>query len=150
MDCPAVVADVQNRLARDLSAQEQTVAATLLGDAWIDLKAQLPTLTARLQDPSVPTDLLPQTIRTLAEAVKRVLLNPFGRKQESRALDDANRSWTLSDGIATGALYFTDAELDALRDPDSTGQRMGKAFSIMPTSTAVIDDSTWVPLPWSW
>lgn len=152
MNNPAAVADVQARFLRVLSAQEATVAGTLLGDAWIDLREAVPTLEGRLT--AVPTapadaDLLAKTIRVLAEAVKRVLLNPFARKQESRAVDDANRSWTLADGIATGALYFTDAELDSLRDPAATGSsRMGKAFSVMPKSDVVIDPTVEVPLPW--
>lgn len=129
-DNPAVAADVQARFPRPLTADEQTMATTLLGDAWSDLLIDVPSLPERLDD--AEPDLNNAVIRVLAQAVKRVLLNPFGRKRESRGIDDAQRSWTLADGIADGALYFTDEELDSLRPDDDTSLR-GKAFSVMPS-----------------
>lgn len=130
---PATVADVAARFPRDLTARETTFGTTLLGDAWADLQDEVADLDDRLDVPEV--GLSDKAKRVLAQAVVRVLLNPYGRKQESRAIDDANRSWTLSDGLAAGELYFTDAELDSLRsgDDETDPNPGGKAFSVIPS-----------------
>ena len=131
MDNPAAVTDVQSRFPRALTTDEQTMATTLLGDAWIDLQAKVTDLVTRLEATPADAALLAQTIRVLAQSVKRVLLNPFGRKQESRGIDDAQRSWTLDPALASGELFFTDEELNSLQAADSTDTR-GKAFSVQP------------------
>lgn len=135
MDQPAAVGDVQARFPRPLTDQEQAMAGTLLDDAWTDLKVAVVDLEERLDVDPAPADLLASTKRVLAQAVKRVLLNPYGRKQESRGIDDANRSWTMSDAVADGALYFTDEDLDLLRSGDSETDpnSRGKAFSVVPS-----------------
>lgn len=130
---PAIVEDVQARFPRDLTTREQALANTKLDDAWSDLQDEVPDLADRLDAAEV--GLSTKTIRVLAQAVVRVLLNPYGRKQESRGIDDASRSWTVADGIVNGDLYFTDAELDSLRsgDDDTDPNPRGKAFSVMPS-----------------
>lgn len=137
MNPPAVVADVEARFPRALTPHEQTMAGTLIMDAWADLQDAVADLEARLMatEPN-PDDLRDKTVRVLAQAVGRVLRNPWGRKQESRSTDDAQRSWTVGDALTSGALFFTDDELDSLRsgddetDPDPYA---GKAFSVMPS-----------------
>lgn len=132
MTSPAIVANVEARFPRALTAHEKTLAATLLEDAWADLQVAIPDLVDRLADP----DLHKKTVRVQAQAVVRVLKNPWGRKQESRSLDDSQRSWTLDDALAAGALYFTDDELDSLRSGDKEtdpNPYAGKAFSVMPS-----------------
>lgn len=131
MTNPATYADVEKRFPRAMTSREHEVAATLLDDAWSDLQDEVSDLTDRLADPEVTK----AAVRVLAQAVKRVMLNPWGRKQESRGMDDATRSWTVADAIASGALYFTDAELDSVRsgDEDEDPHPRGKAFSVMPS-----------------
>lgn len=134
MECPATAQDVQSRFPRALTAAEEIVAETLLDDAWTDLQDTIEDLVERLEgndDQAVVDKLLTRTVRVLAQSVKRVLLNPFGRKQESRGIDDAQRSWTLDDALQSGALYFTDAEIDSLTSADDDSAR-GKAFSVIP------------------
>lgn len=134
MASPALVDDVQKRFPRPLTSVEETYATTKLEDAWTDLQGQVPDLVDRLNAADADA-LRQQTIRILAQAVVRVLLNPYGRKQQSSGIDDAQGSWTVSDGLAAGELYFTDAELDSLRakDPDALPVVRGKAFSVMPS-----------------
>lgn len=131
---PASVEDVQARFPRALSDGEQTMADTLLSDAWGDLLVAVTDLADRLDETEEPEEgLTDKVVRVLAQAVKRVLLNPFGRKQESRGIDDAQRSWTLADGLKNGELYFTDDELDSLRSEDGEASDRGKAFSVIPS-----------------
>lgn len=132
MTSPAVVGDVEARFPRALTAHEETLAGTLLEDAWADLQDAVSDLADRLGDPALNR----KTIRVLSQAVGRVLKNPWGRKQESRVLDDSQRSWTLDEALAAGALYFTDDELDSLRSGDEEtdpNPYEGKAFSVMPS-----------------
>ncbi len=64
-------------------------------------------------------------MRVLASAVLRVLKNPEGKRQES--VDDY--SYTRDNSQATGTLYFTADELDAL----ATNRRTRAfSFSVLP------------------
>ena len=152
MENPAIVADVQSRFFRPLTDTEETVVTTRLGDAWADLQSAVKDLVERLEtegsessssssSSSSDDPLLTQTKRVLAQAVIRLLLNPFGRKQESRGIDDGQRSWTLAESLSGGELYFTDDELDSLRSEDSTDYR-GKAFSVTPWFNACESSSS--------
>lgn len=138
MSSPAVLGDVESRFPRALTAHEQTQASTLLEDAWADLQDDVVDLASRLSVAPSPEveELHRRTVRVLAQAVGRVLKNPWGRKQESRSLDDSQRSWTLDEALSSGALYFTDDELDSLRSGDEEtdpNPYSGKAFSVMPS-----------------
>lgn len=127
---PATVADVQSRFLRTLTEDEERVATTLLSDAWDDLTTKIPDLEDRITSGDII--LTSKAVRVVSQAVIRVLKNPNARKQESRGLDDSQRSWTLDDSVASGELYFTDEELDSLLAAGDTSTT-GKAFSVMPS-----------------
>lgn len=110
MPNPATSDDVVARW-RPLSAEETTVANTLLEDAWVMLKRHATRREVDLEEAIIiDADLKDDVVRVLATAVLRVLKNPEGKSQES--IDDY--SYTRNSGVAGGALEFTDVELDDL------------------------------------
>lgn len=126
---PASADDIAARW-RPLTGSEEDVAETHLGDAWVMLRRK-PGLGDVATRYSSDDDLKAETVRVLCAAVTRLMQNPEGHKQESRAIDDASRGWTIGDSRADGHLYFTDDELDSLR---ATTVRRNVAFSITPWS----------------
>lgn len=112
---PATVTDIANRW-RPLSANETTVASTLLADAWTLLTATDLTIDTRLS--VVPPTLAPAlVIPVLASMVLRVLKNPDGKAQES--IEDY--SYTRDRAIAGGALYVAADELARLTTTADSG-----------------------------
>ena len=110
MPNPATSDDVVARW-RPLSAEETTVANTLLEDAWVMLKRHATRREVDLEDQILTDDdLFAEVVRVMATAVLRVLKNPDGKVQE--AGDDY--SYTRGSGDADGSLKFTDDELDDL------------------------------------
>jgi len=127
---PATYVDVADRWpGHTLSSAEQSYATLLLADGWRMLKREVGDLNARL-DAAEP-DLSAEVVAVLAEAVKRVLQNPEGFRQQSITVDDGTVSRTIDRARSEGLLGFTDAELDRLRLP---AVKQGVAFSIMPAS----------------
>lgn len=116
---PASIIDLASRW-RPLSADEQIVGQTLLGDAWVILKRRLPTIEDDIAADTTG-DLEADVVRVLAAATLRVLKNPDGYKQES--IDDW--SGTRHGAAATGTLFFTDEELSGLIPGGK-----GRAFSV--------------------
>ena len=121
MSSPATTADLAARW-RPLEADEGTVGATLLADAWRMLKRAVVNVEADVAD---DTDYSDEVVRVLASAVLRVLKNPEGKRQES--VDDY--SYTRDSTQSTGTLYFTGEELGALA---STRRTRAFSFSVLP------------------
>ncbi len=120
MSNPATIADVIDRW-RPLTDIEDTVANTLLDDAWSKLQVRLPTLAARLTAEEIDSNLV---VMTLANMVIRVLRNVDGKVQES--IEDY--SYSVNQAVAAGYLYISDEELaDLAVTPGS-----GRAFTITP------------------
>lgn len=104
--------DVQNRWPdHPLTAGEQTVATTRIGEASAQLRIQVPDLDDRLA--AGDDNLVTLTTGIVANAVLRSMQNPMGATQLSEAAGPFSHSMTLP-GAAVG-VYFTDAELMLLR-----------------------------------
>lgn len=108
MDNPAVLADVQARFPREFTAVESRLAATLLDDAWEDLVSRPLAVESRLEDGSLRPALV---VRVIASMVVRVLLNPEGLRQTTRAVDDYSQTDLRDSALSTGMLAPTPDEL---------------------------------------
>lgn len=124
MPNPATYADVASRW-RPLSTEEQVLADTRLGDAWVMLKRRAEKRGVEDIDAALAADddLKADTVRVLATAVIRVFKNPDGLDREKT--DDYE--YERSDGSSDGSLGFTDDELDELFPGIGDD---GRAFSI--------------------
>lgn len=123
---PATHADVSARW-RTLTTAEQAQATVFLDDAWRLLKRKVANLETRLDEGEA--DLEENAVQVLAQAVIRKMKNPDGVRQESITIDDATRQRTLATQPEPGAIYFTEAELESVREVED---ERGKAFSIQP------------------
>lgn len=139
---PASVSDIESRW-RSLSAEEETVAASLLGDAWEILKARVPSLASRL-DAAPPTLASALVVAVLSAMVLRVMQNPTGLRQES--IDDY--TWIRDNAVSSGLLYASDDELALLSPAGDTAA----AFSIRPFGEPGYDTATPSPnyADWDW
>lgn len=144
MPNPATTQDVVNRW-RPLSDTEVVNAQTFLDDAWRMLKRGRDDLAPRMADDE---ELTAEVVRILSQAVVRVLKNPDGKRQE--AIDDY--SWTRDQAVSAGLLYFTDDELRAIEDEETS--TTGRAYSIdLVQSTYSTDGLEMRPdlwLQWRW
>lgn len=134
---PATASDLQARSLRTLSAQELSVGATLLGDAWNIILARVPSVADRLD--ALPADLAFKALVVQVECamVLRVLSNPDGKLEES--VDDY--SYRIDAALSTGALYLSDAEEDVLGIGDGLSS---DAFTIKPAGwTDPVISSGW-------
>lgn len=111
----ATVKDVQDRLTRDLSEDEETVCATLLEDAAVIIDAY---------DTSVPDNVKAiVSCRMVVRAIADVGGNagiPIGASQGSMAALGYSQSWTMGSG-SVGELYLTKAEKRILGVGESIG-----------------------------
>lgn len=123
----ATSADVENRW-RPLTTAEAAVAATLLDDVWRMIKRRIPDVDDRMADATTGADYTADVIMVQANAVKRVLVNPDGKRAES--IDDY--SWTRDRALSSGLLYLTDEEWALLDESVATS---GGAFTIDTTPT---------------
>ncbi|WP_082468830.1 Gp19/Gp15/Gp42 family protein [Sciscionella sediminilitoris] len=123
----ATVEDVAARLGRETSSDENELAATLLGDAELMLRARIPDLLERAAKDPAFADLV---VMVEANMVVRVLRNPDGYRQES----EGGYSYTVDTRAAAGFLTVLDDEWKLL------GYRDG-AFTITPH----LDGDRW---PW--
>ncbi|ASU81409.1 hypothetical protein CDO52_00200 [Nocardiopsis gilva YIM 90087] len=114
----ATAADVQARLNRPLTAEEEQLAQTLLDDIESRIRARIPDLDERV---AKDTNFRALVVQVEANAVLRVLRNPEGYRQET----EGNYSYSLSAAVASGHLFVMDSEWDLL------GASRG-AFTITP------------------
>lgn len=117
----ASTTDVQNRLGRDLTPTETTIATALLADAEAELRSRVPLLQERLDSGLLDPALV---VRVLCAMVLRVLRNPEGLRQQSESIDDYTRSWTVDSARSAGALYLDPSEIELLL-PAPAGLRVG-------------------------
>lgn len=108
----ATLADVADRLGRDLTDDENRQGMALLEDASAMILDRFPGLA------TAPTDASRAVCRSM---VVRVLQNPQGVRSEQ--IDDYQR--TIDSARSTGELYISDDEAEMLRPPGTT------AFSIV-------------------
>ncbi|MEU1421477.1 Gp19/Gp15/Gp42 family protein [Kitasatospora sp. NPDC005751] len=114
----ATLADLADRLGRDLTTTETRQAAALLHDATAIILDRFPRYA------TTPTDA---STAVCAAMVLRVLRNPDGKRSEQ--IDDY--SYTVDSARSAGELYLTEHEVETLR-PIRTA-----AFTIVPGAPAV-------------
>lgn len=129
-DNPASIADLNARSFRTLTASEQEVGETLLGDAWALVLSAKPNVADRLD--ATPPNLVFKSlvVQTLCAMVLRVLSNPAGKLEERQ--DDYQ--YRLDAAVSSGALYLSDAELARLSDGDDVADG---AWTIGPVSRSM-------------
>ncbi|RCV53474.1 Gp19/Gp15/Gp42 family protein [Marinitenerispora sediminis] len=129
----ATVGDVQARLGRPLTPEEEQLAATLLDDVEAMIRARIPNLDARVVANENYRALV---VMVEANAVIRVLKNPEGYRQET----EGNYSYSLNVAAAAGYLLVLDSEWALL------GASRG-AWTIAPVvrSGAGCPPDPWVP-----
>lgn len=111
----ATVADVEARMTRDLSADEQSVAAVLLEDAAVMIDAQAPAASAAAK----LTVSCRMVIRALGDGgISGV---PMGASQGSMSGLGYSQSWTISSGGSTGELYLSKSDRLLLGTGNSIG-----------------------------
>ena len=96
----ATVNDVQARLLRDLSVDEQTVAETLLEDAGVIID----TFNAYAPVDAKKVVSCRMVIRALGTDDTDI---PMGATQGSMSALGYSQSWTLSGGASVGELYLS-------------------------------------------
>lgn len=105
----ATHADVANAW-RTLTAAEQGVATAKLGYASRIVRANVPTVDARIASGALDSDLVRDVV---VEMVLRHLRNPDGKRSEQ--LDDY--AYTRDQALSAGEIFLTDLELGMLRGP---------------------------------
>lgn len=109
----ATVADVQARMTRTLSEDEQTVVATLLDDAAVlidEYNAYAPADNKKVVSCRV-------VIRAIGDGDSSV---PMGASQGSMSALGYSQSWTMGSG-SVGELYINKTEKKLLRSSNKIG-----------------------------
>lgn len=114
----ATVANVQAVFHRQLTDAERTQAQGLIDQASVELRLRVPDV-----DGIIAADELRRAKATaaVANAVKRVLLNPQALGQHSDTEGGFSESFTPGDAIKSGAIYFTAADLFGLAPASTSG-----------------------------
>lgn len=109
----ATVNDVQERMTRTLSADEQTVCTSLLDDAAIIIDA----FNANASADAKKTVSCRMVVRALGDGSQGI---PMGATQGSMSALGYSQSWTIGSGTA-GELYIGKLEKKILGVGDSIG-----------------------------
>lgn len=111
----ATVSDVQARIGRALSGDEQKLAAVLLGDACVMIRAVAPHA-----DPAAATVVACRmVIRALGDGQNAGF--PIGATQGSMSALGYSQSFTISGGGGTGELYVSKSDRRLLGLGDAIG-----------------------------
>lgn len=139
---PADVNDLKARSFRELTDTEESVGATLLGDAWAIVLAARPTVADRLAVTPKDAAFEALVVQVLCAMVLRVLQNPSGKLEERQ--DDYQ--YRLDSAVSSGALYLSDAELARLSEGDDVSDG---AWTIGPSfggrGRQWVSTTEWVP-----
>ena len=100
----ASVTDVQARMTRDLSTDEESVCAALLDDAALLIDAMNPRATPAAKN----TVSCRMCIRALGDGGAGGV--PMGATQGSMSGLGYSQSWTIGNGGSTGELYLSKAD----------------------------------------
>lgn len=103
----AEVSDVQARLGRPLTDDEEAQAVTLLADVEMELLVRIPDLHDQVADEKIPEA---NVIRVEASVVARLLRNPEGYTSET----DGNYTYQLNYRLTTGELSISQKEWSLL------------------------------------
>jgi len=99
----ATVEDVEIRLGRELSPEEEQLVQVRLNDVENMIRARIPNLDELIAQGKLDEDIV---IMVEAEAVLRLIRNPEGYTSEV----DGNYSYQISSRVASGRLEIFDAE----------------------------------------
>lgn len=110
----ATIADVQARMTRDMSTDEETVCTTLLDDAAVIIDAAAPNASADAKK----VVSCRMVIRALGDGGMGV---PMGATQGSMSALGYSQSWTIGSGGSTGELYLGKLERSLLGIGNSIG-----------------------------
>lgn len=111
----ATLQDVENRITRTLSADEETVATNLLDDAAVIIDAYNVNATAAAK----LTVSCRMVIRALGDGEMSGI--PLGASQGSMSGLSYAQSWTLGNGGSVGELYLSKQDRDILGRANSIG-----------------------------
>lgn len=111
----ATVADVQARMTRELTADEETVAAVLLDDAGLMIDAAAPNASGAAK----ATVSCRIVIRALGDG--GVIGVPMGATQGSMSGLGYSQSWTIGSGGSVGELYLSKSDKALLGCGNSVG-----------------------------
>lgn len=111
----ATIADVQARMTRDMSTDEETVCSTLLDDAAVIIDAAAPN--ASTDAKKVVSCRM--VIRALGDGGMSGV--PMGATQGSMSALGYSQSWTIGSGGTTGELYIGKSERQILGVGNSIG-----------------------------
>ena len=111
------VSDVQARMLRTLSSDEQALAATLLSDACV----MIYTIAPDAPDNAVKVVACRMVIRALGDGSSAAGV-PVGATQASMSALGYTQSWTVSGGAA-GELYVSKSDRRLLGLGDAIGSR---------------------------
>lgn len=103
----ATIADVESRIGRDLSTEEEAQVTELLEDVETLIRVRIPDLDERVADGRIPERLV---VMVEVNAVVRVIRNPDAYVSET----DGNYSYTRSQSGASGFLEILDQEWEWL------------------------------------
>lgn len=110
----ATIEDIENRMTRDLSADEETVATSLLDDAAVIIDTYNANATAETKK----VVSCRMVIRALGDGDTSV---PMGATQGSQSGLGYSQSWTIGTGGSTGELYIGRIEKKLLGAGDLIG-----------------------------
>ncbi|MBR2697202.1 MAG: hypothetical protein IKE76_01290 [Clostridia bacterium] len=116
----ATTEDVQARMTRDLSTDEQTVCEALLSDAALMIDAIAPCAGAEVKA-AVSCRMV---IRAIGDGSSYG--TPMGATQGSMSGLGYSQSWTIGSGGSVGELYLSKADRQLL----GTGNRIGSASPV--------------------
>jgi len=129
LDAYATVADVEARMTRELTTDEEAVCGTLLEDAKVIIDA---TGTLATADAKKVVSCR-MVIRAMGDGSYGV---PMGATQGSQSALGYSQSWTIGSGGTTGELYLAKLERQLLGLGNSIG-------SYSPTQELVPEVSPW-------
>ena len=135
--------DVQVRLGRALADSQQAQVEAWLSDLEALAESRVPGFVSRVLGGSPSLDVVRAVF---SQAVRRVLLNPDGLRQESRTIDDYTEARTFDAAISASSVGFTDEEWAQLVPATASG-----AFSIRPAGSPDGQRWDWVSsTSWRW
>lgn len=108
---PVTVADLTSRW-RELTADEQAVVATRLGDAEAEVQYQLQQ--RGVVEPPTYTLWRKLYVSTVVEMVRRYLVNTEGWLEESEGIDDYRLTRRRDSAVSSGRVYISDDEIAKL------------------------------------
>lgn len=122
----ATVADVQARMTREMSEEEQAVCSTLLDDAAVIIDSY--NVNASADAKKVVSCRM--VVRAMGDGDDGAIGVPPGATQGSMSAMGYSQSWTISSGGSVGELYIAKLEKKLL----GTGDKIG---SYSPTEALV-------------